>query len=258
MSRALILMYHQVDVARSAQEQRFCTSPADFSAQMRWLQEAGYRAVSIDDMLAHASGGAPLPEKSVHITFDDGFVGVLEHALPALKALNMPATLFALTNRAGETNDWMSARGFPRRALMSQHQLRLLAEEGFTIGSHTRSHVRLPDIAPALAEQEIGVSKRELEDMLGKEVAHFAYPYGLFNADVREMVVSAGYRSACSTRAGFNRPGEDPFLLRRIDIAGTDKLWQFRQKLHHGINQAARLQPLYYYAGRVAARLRRQ
>jgi hypothetical protein len=93
---------------------------------------------------------------------------------------------------------------------------------------------------------------------LGKEVAHFAYPYGLFNAEVREMVVRAGYRSACSTRAGFNRPGEDAFLLRRIDIAGTDKLWQFRQKLHHGSNQAARLQPLYYYAGRVAARLRRQ
>jgi peptidoglycan/xylan/chitin deacetylase (PgdA/CDA1 family) len=152
----------------------------------------------------------------------------------------------------------MLERGFPRRALLSTHQLRLLADEGVSIGSHTCAHVRLTDIALEMAEKEIMDSKHELEDMLSQEVVHFAYPYGLFNQAVRDMVVRAGYRSACSTRSGFNRPGEDPFLIRRIDISGTDKLWQFRQKLHHGVNQATRLQPLKYYAGRMAARLGRK
>jgi len=257
MSRALVLMYHQVDLPLSAQEQRFCTPPDDFAAQMKWLVGAGYRGVTLDAVIGHVTGSKPLPERSVHITFDDGFVGVLEHALPTLKTLGLPATLFALPRRIGATNDWMHARGFPRRALLSQPQLRLLADEGMTIGSHTCSHVRLPDLAADAARAEISDSRRELEDLLGREVAHFAYPYGLFNEPVREMVAQAGYRSACSTRSGFNRSGEDPYLVRRLDIAGTDRLWQFRQKLHHGTHEASRWQPIAYYAGRLTARLRR-
>ncbi len=256
MNQVLVLMYHQVDVPGSTQEQRFCTPPADFSAQMRWLVGAGYRGVTLDAVLGHVTGAAPLAGRAVHVTFDDGFVGVLDHALPTLQALNLPATLFALAQRTGATNDWMHARGFPRRALLSPAQLRLLADEGMVIGSHTGSHARLPEIAPDAARVEIVDSRRELEDLLGHEVAHFAYPYGLFNDAVRQMVVQAGYRSACSTRAGFNRSGDDPFLLRRLDIAGTDRLWQFRQKLRLGTHAASRWQPLAYYAGRLAARLR--
>ncbi|MBI3154311.1 MAG: polysaccharide deacetylase family protein [Burkholderiales bacterium] len=255
MSRVLVLMYHQVDAPRSAQEQRFCTSPADFAAQMQWLAGAGYRAVDLDAVVGHVKGCAMLPEKSFHISFDDGFVGVLEHALPTLAALRMPATLFALPRRTGLTNDWMHRRGAPRRALLSAPQLQLLADEGFTIGSHSCTHARLPELDADAARQEIVDSKSELEAMLGREVRHFAYPYGLFDERVREIVVQAGYASACSTRSGFNRPGEDPYLLRRIDIAGTDKQWQFRQKLQYGSNEAKRLQPLAYYAGRLRARL---
>jgi peptidoglycan/xylan/chitin deacetylase (PgdA/CDA1 family) len=255
MSRALVLMYHQVDTPLSAQEQRFCIPPGEFAAQMQWLADAGYRAVDIEAVVDHVCGRATLPEKSVHVTFDDGFVGVLEHALPTLKRLGMPATLFALPRRAGLTNEWMHRGGSPRRALLSPAQLSLLADEGITVGSHTCAHVRLPQVPAGEAKQEITDSKSELESMLGREVRHFAYPYGLFSEAVREMVVDAGYRSACSTRSGFNRPGEDPFLIRRIDVAGTDKPWQFRQKLHHGTNEASRLQPLVYYARRIGARL---
>ena len=255
MNATLILMYHQVDTPRSEGEQRFCTPPEAFRRQMAWLRNAGYRGVGIEEIIAHVSGAAPLSGKAVHVSFDDGFIGVLEHALPALQDYAMPATLFALSGRTGDTNDWMWQRGFPRRALLSAQQLRLLADEGVTIGSHTRTHVRLPEIPPERAKAEITTSKSELEDMLGHEVSHFAYPFGLFDAAIREMVIGAGYRSACSTRSGFSRPGEDPFLLRRIDVFGTDQLWQFRQKLLYGTNEASRLKPLAYYASRLTSRL---
>ena len=258
MSRALILMYHQVDTPATVQEQRFCTPPAEFRRQMAWLKEAGYEPVSIEAILGHLAADCKLPEKAVHVTFDDGFVGVLEHAWPVLTQLGIPATLFALPGRMGQTNDWMWRRGLARRALLSAEQLRLLADDGMAIGSHTRSHVMLPETPPAEAEEEICVSKRELEDLLGREVAHFAYPFGGFDQAVRDMVARAGYRSACSTRSGFNRPGEDRYLLRRIDVFGTDRSWQFRQKLRFGTNEANRLQPLTYFAGRAAARLGRR
>lgn len=255
MSRALVLMYHQVDTPANSQERRFCTPPEEFMAQMAWLASAGYRMASIDELVGHVTGKLSLPEKSVLVTFDDGFVGVLEHALPVLQQWKIPATLFALPDRLGKTNEWMLQRGFPRRALVSQAQLRLLADQGVTIGSHTRTHVRLTEVPLEVAKKEVADSKLELEDVLGREVAHFAYPYGLFNDAVRDLVIDSGYRSACSTRSGFNRPGENEFLIRRIDVFGTDKLWQFRQKLRFGTNEAGRLQPLNYYAGRAKARL---
>lgn len=255
MSVVLILMYHQVDCPRSPLEQRFCTPPEDFARQMAWLGRAGYRGVSLDDIRAHVAGERRLSGNAVHITFDDGFVGVLEHALPALQEHAMPATLFALPGQTGATNEWMWRRNFPRRAIMSAEQLRLLAREGISIGSHTRTHARLTELPPEQATREIADSRKELEDMLGQAVEYFAYPFGLFNEAVRDMVAKAGYRAACSTRSGFNRPGEDIYLLRRIDVFGTDKLWQFRQKLRFGNNEASLLQPMAYYGRRLGARL---
>jgi peptidoglycan/xylan/chitin deacetylase (PgdA/CDA1 family) len=255
VSAALILMYHQVDCPRSDKEARFCTPPDEFRRQMAWLRQAGYRGVDLDEMRAHVAGERPLSGKALHVTFDDGFIGVFDHALPALEEHGLLATLFAVSARVGATNDWMAARGFPRRALMSAPQLRLLADSGVAIGSHTRTHSRLPELPAREAEAEIAASRAELEDVLGQPVRHFAYPYGLFNAAVRELVLEAGYATACSTRSGFNRPGEDVFLLRRIDVFGTDRLWQFRQKLRFGTNESSRLRPLAYYGQRVAARL---
>jgi peptidoglycan/xylan/chitin deacetylase (PgdA/CDA1 family) len=248
-------MYHQVDCPRSDKEARFCTPPDEFRRQMAWLRQAGYCGVGLDEMRAHVAGERPLAGKVVHVTFDDGFVGVLDHALPVLEEHALPATLFAVSGRVGATNDWMAVRGFPRRALMSAPQLRLLADAGVVVGSHTRTHARLPELPAPDAEAEIADSKAELEDVLGRPVRHFAYPYGLSNAEVRELAVKAGYETACSTRSGFNRPGEDVFLLRRIDVFGTDRLWQFRQKLRFGTNESSCLRPLAYYGQRVAARL---
>lgn len=254
MNRALILMYHQVEVPRSAQEHRFCIPPLEFERQMEHLGQA-YTPVTLDALVAGLSGAAALPPNAVHVTFDDGFVGVLEHAAPVLAARRIPATMYAVADRLGRVNDWMSARGYPERALMSAAQLRQLETLGFEIGSHTRSHARLTEVDAERLRDEVQGSRQRLEDALGHEVRHFAYPFGLLDDGVRRAVVDAGYDSACSTRSGFNRAGEDRFLLRRIDVFGTDRLWQFRQKLRFGRNESSRLFTLQYYARRAAARL---
>lgn len=255
MSRALILMYHLVDTPRSDQEQRFCTTPDDFSRQMAHLAESGYTALSMAQLCDCMESKAPIPDKSFHITFDDGFTCVLDHAAPILQRHNFPATMFALSDRLGSSNDWMTGRGFPERTILSANGLHALEDAGFSIGSHTRTHARLPDISIEEAKDEIRSSKARLEDSLGNPVDYFAYPFGKFSDPVRDLVAGAGYRAACSTRSGFNRPGEDPYLLRRIDVFGTDRLWQFRQKLKFGINEASRSYPLRYLGRRVMARL---
>lgn len=254
MSRALILMYHLIDEPKSDKEHRFCTPPSEFARQMAYLVRSGFTPLSLDQLLSCMDGASPYPVNPIHVTFDDGFVGVLSHALPILQRHNIPATLFALSGRLGETNDWMHARGFPSRPLLSGVQLRELAAGGVAIGSHTRTHPRLTELSIEEATHEIANSRENLESVLGQKVDYFAYPYGLFNPMLRDTVVAAGYRAACSTLSGFNRPEQDRFLLRRIDVFGTDRLWQFRQKLRFGTNETSRFLPLRYYADRVAAR----
>ncbi len=102
---------------------------------------------------------------------------------------------------------------------------------------------------------EIRGSKEQLEDLLGRRVTNFAYPYGLFDDDSRHAVEEAGYRSACSVRSGFNGPGADRFLLRRIEVFGGDTVWRLRQKIKFGANEVSPLHVIRYYAGRVSARL---
>ncbi len=258
MTKAVILMYHQVDIPQSKQEQRFCIPPHEFQRQMRWLKQAGYIHVTLEAILEYAAKNQDLPDKAVHITFDDGFVGVLEHAWPFLQEHNIPSTLFALPGMSGHTNTWMWQRGLPRRALLSAHQLRMLAGEGLIIGSHTLSHVHLPEISPQLAKQEIVRSKLVLEELLGNEILHFAYPYGQLNNFIRDMVESSGYHSACSTRSGFINVGDDCFSMRRIDVYGTDRLWQFQQKVTFGTNESNMLKPFIYYTQRLVSRISHQ
>lgn len=256
MSCAIILMYHIVDEPRSAREARFCVTPQQFDSQMRFLRQEDYRPVSLEEIVDCLIDRKPILPNTVAVTFDDGFSATCTHALAVLQTYSISATVFAVSQRLGRANEWMYERGFPRRTIMSPAQLRELDAAGVTIGSHTASHPRLTELPANEVDRELNESKQALQDVLGKAVQYFAYPYGLYNPAVRDAVEASGYRAACSTRAGFNRQGEDPFTLRRIDVFGGDALWQFKQKLRFGTNEATRSYPLRYYAGRLASRLR--
>jgi peptidoglycan/xylan/chitin deacetylase (PgdA/CDA1 family) len=255
MSRALILMYHIIDSPRAAIEEKYCCTPENFAAQMNFLRQSRRKLVSLDELADRMDSGTPFDEGCVAVTFDDGIVETVHNGLPVLSELGIPATMFVLADRFGGGNDWMEARGFPRRRILSHTDMLALLEAGVTIGSHTRTHLRLPAASDAQVEDEIAGSKAALERRLGLPVRHFAYPYGQFDERAREAARRAGYRTACSTRSGFNRVDADRFALRRIEVFGSDTLPAFRRKLRFGVNDPSLLVPVRYYASRVAERL---
>jgi len=150
-------------------------------------------------------------------------------------------------------------RGSPTSARacwrLSASAAQQLLAAGITVGSHTRTHPRLPEIDNTCIDDEVRGSKASLEDRIGRAVNHFAYPYGRYDERAREAVLRAGYRTACSTRSGFNRLDEDRFTLRRIEVFGSDTLAAFRRKLQFGVNDPSLMVPVRYYASRVVARL---
>ncbi len=180
MYRASILMYHILDEPRAKNEAKYCCLPERFAEQMAWLGEC-CRPVGLSELLAGMEGTTQLPENSVAVTFDDGFVSTFEQAMPVLAKYRIPATMFIVANRIDGDNDWMHARGMPRRSLMDADQIREMHAAGIEIGSHTLNHARLPEISQEQKVREITESKTVLEDLLSAPVNHFAYPYGLYD-----------------------------------------------------------------------------
>ena len=249
-----ILMYHMVCETDDPKEKRYCCHPTAFKKQMAYLKRAGYLVIGLDDLINSIINGTTLPQKSIAITFDDGFADNYENAFPVLKKYGFPATVFVVSRLAGRTNEWMQEEGFPARKLSGWKELKDMSENGITMGSHTTTHPSLIDIEVGSARHEIINSKSELEEALGKPVHFFAYPYGLLNEQVEKLVVEAGYLGACSTRTGFNSERENPFALRRIEVYGTDTLWNFIWKLKFGTNEGTWALPLKYYYSRLLHR----
>lgn len=249
-------MYHVIDEPQASIEQKYCCAPGRFAEQMRYLRDSGRPFLSLDELADRMVRGLTLDEGSVAVTFDDGFDVTAKNALPVLSKSGVPATMFLLSDRFGATNDWMEARGFPRRRLLSRDAARDLLAAGVAIGSHTRTHLRLPEIDDSQVDDEIIGSKAELEERIGCSVRHLAYPFGLFDSRAKAAAQRAGYRTACSTRSGFIRATADRFALRRLEVFGSDSLADFRRKLRFGVNDPSLIVPVRYYAARLASRLR--
>ena len=199
----------------------------DFRAKLTYLKE-NTNVISMDDYVAgHVSAG----KVNVIITFDDGYKSWVTTAMPMLRELELTATFFISSGFVGLTQD--AEAEFVQSKLktaqkatgcLTEHDIRTLAEEGFTIGGHTCNHVDLSITeSEAGAMQEILEDKRQLESILGQDIHYFAYPFGSDSnaaVDLIGLLKGAGYRGAVTTRPGFNNDASDPYLLRR-DLTGS-------------------------------------
>ncbi|MPV66160.1 polysaccharide deacetylase family protein [Burkholderia sp. BE17] len=222
-----ILMYHQIralpaktDVLRS-----LSVAPHAFRRQMRLLKALGYRGVSVAELQQR------WPRESrarlFGITFDDGFRNVLDHAMPVLDELGFTATCYFVSGKLGGSNDWDHHLATCEAALMDRDAMLEWLAHGHEVGAHTIDHVALPDVPVSDAWRQIAHSKQQLEVAIGRPVVSFCYPYGSWNANVRRLVVDAGFRNATTTVRGHASERDDPFRLPRVAVSGERGLVRF-------------------------------
>jgi peptidoglycan/xylan/chitin deacetylase (PgdA/CDA1 family) len=191
----MIFMYHGVaDVDEDPNQ--LCVSPARFAEQMAWLARHGLRGVGIAELVDAMRAGRQ--RGLVGLTFDDGYINVLDTALPVLRQHGFGATAYIISDRLGGTNEWDEG---PVWQLMTGDQVRELAAAGIEIGSHAATHMRLAGATPAQLTAEISESRTSLGAMLGTEIRGFAFPYGSMDAASRQAVRDAGYEYACAVEA---------------------------------------------------------
>lgn len=255
--RIPVLMYHRIGTAHNEWESRYCIPPRQFANHMHHLARRGMRACSLTDFFSWLGQEKTLAEGNFLLTFDDGFLGVYEHAAPVLQELGWPATVFLVSRLIGRTDEWCQAQN-PSGAtypLLALEHIRTMREMGFTFQSHTRLHSDLTTLSEDALEAELAGSRRDLEDMLDEKVRYLAYPYGRFTEHVLNTACTAGYEAAFSTQPGFNRRGVDPYRIRRLDIFGTDTASMLARKIKFGSNDGSWRQTFRYYSGRVAGKL---
>lgn len=222
-----ILTYHKLGARpRRVRLKGLYVSSRLFGAQLRELQAAGYQNGSL-------SGCAgPRRSRRVVITFDDGYVNVLQHGLEPLARFGFRAIQFLPADLLGRANEWDVALGEAREAIMDVAQVRDWLAAGHDIGSHTLDHPFLTKLPAAAAQEQIRASKKKLEDVFGRPIEHFCYPYGDWNLAVRDLVAEAGYRTACTTDSGTNGPADSPFELKRFTARYPSRNWKnAREKL---------------------------
>jgi len=192
--------------------------PGLLGLQLDFLRNRGWVATTLDEIVGGSAAPDMIVGKQFAVTFDDGYLSVYDYAYPVLKSKGVLATLFIVADTVGGLNEWDRRAGDQTEKMMTVEQIREMASAGFEIGSHTLSHPYLTGLSDEQLKMELSDSKRRLEDIVGKEVAAFSYPYGDFDLRVSRAAVEAGYLYAASTKLGVVVPGTDSFAIPRVNV----------------------------------------
>ena len=227
MPEPLVLCYHAVSARWPA---GLAVEPQRLEEQLSLLLRRGYVATTLSRALSEPPG-----RRTLAVTFDDAFHSVYELAFPILSRLGIPATVFVPTAFAGKhepmcwpgIDEWLGTDHQHELRCCSWEELATLAEHGWEIGSHTRTHPHLTALADEDLTNELRDSRIECEDRLGRACRSLAFPYGDYDARV---VAAAGshYSYACTLPRRF--PVGEPLAWPRVGVYRRDDMARFRLK----------------------------
>jgi peptidoglycan/xylan/chitin deacetylase (PgdA/CDA1 family) len=192
--------------------------PGEFADHAAWLARRR-TVVPLSQAVASLDRRGRLPRGMAALTFDDGFTGVLEHAVPELQRHGMPMTVFLVAQTL--TDEGLGAwwvrtpPPWPLTTLTVEEVLHL-RDVGIDLQSHSWAHQDLPELDEDACEQDLRNSREFLEDLLHAPVPYLAYPRGLHDEKVRRAAGRAGYSH------GFALPESpeevDEYAVPRVGI----------------------------------------
>ncbi|CDX16940.1 conserved hypothetical protein [Mesorhizobium sp. ORS 3324] len=228
--RVPVLMYHGVSDDGPAALARFRLTPAAFEGQMAWLRANGFHAIMSEQLEWFIANRQPFVGRPVLITFDDGFQNFADHAWPILRANDLTAEVFLVTDLVGETARWDADSGPPTQ-LMDAGTVRRLAGEGAFFGSHLATHRAIDGLSTSDLAAELLRSRMFIERWTGRPIASFAAPFSVTDRRLGRLARECGYRIGFGGRHGLADLESDPIDLPRIEIRGDRSLDDFVVRL---------------------------
>ena len=204
-------MYHEVNDLLA---NNLYLSVADFTSHLEYLERAGITPISMGQLYDHWVNGAPIPEKPIVLTFDDGYRSMYTTVYPLLRERGWSGTFFCISG-----NRWLDN-------FISNPMIAEMAANGMEIGSHTDSHWELNVLPHDTLYRELTESRQALSAVSGREVTMLCYPAGRYNSDTKTAASETGYLCAVTTDYGFATQSQGLFDLKRIRVSkGNDGAW---------------------------------
>ncbi|MEN6389019.1 MAG: polysaccharide deacetylase family protein [Syntrophomonas sp.] len=210
-----ILMYHQLGDGPNSLYVR----DSEFYEQMTYLKEHNFRVLSLSDAVRKMYNGEPM-DKTIVITFDDGYETFFSKAYPVLRTYRFPATVFIITGLMED--GWY----------LNWEQSKELYAGWMEIGSHTKNHHWLAKQSKDVYTDEIFASKKIIEEQLQVPCEVFCYPGGSYNSAVSETVKEAGYLTAVTTVQGKTSINSDIYQMPRVRVPRGMSLKAFAKSIN--------------------------
>ncbi len=223
-----VLLYHRIitDSAQAGKHGTYITL-RKLEEHFKYLKRNNYTPITFKD-LSLINRFDP-DKKYVILTFDDGYRDNYTLLTPLLDKYKFKAVIYVVTDKAENSWDLKDeGRTFP---LLTREQILEMSRHGVEFGAHTMNHVDLTQVGVEEAWKEITGSKKYLQDLLGKDVKTFAYPYGKVNEAVKELVRKAGFKYGIGTVDGPLSMQEDLLNIRRIVIHPDTGIFRFARKV---------------------------
>ena len=204
MTDTLILCYHGVSEDWAAS---ISLPPRRLRDQLAHLLRRGYVPTTFTEAVLR-----PPARRTLAVTFDDAYRSVLELAAPVLDALAIPGTVYVPSDFAGQDGpmawpgieQWLGGPHEHELLPLGWAELAQLAQTGWEVGSHTRTHPRLTKLADDALAAELAQSRATVERELGRPCRSIAYPYGDMDRRVVAAARAAGYEAGGAI--GSTRP----------------------------------------------------
>ena len=212
MSRAEVpvLCYHQIREWRGNESRGVkdvVVPPATFKSHLQLLADSGYQTVLPDDLYAYLTTGKPLPAKPIMLTYDDSDHDQYAIAAPEMKKHGFKGVFFIMTVSLG------------RSIYMNRTQIKELSDEGHVIASHTWDHKNVKKYKEEDWETQIVKPARQLEEITGKPVQYFAYPFGAWNKEAIPELKKYDIKAAF--QLSTKRDSAEPlYTIRRMIVPG--------------------------------------
>ena len=209
-----ILCYHQIRNWKASDGKvgkDYIVEEQNFKDQVKMLADSGYHSILPDQLYAYLNTGAALPSKPIMFTFDDTDMDQFTVAAPTLKKYGFKAVYFIMTVSIGRKGKFVD--------YMTREQIKALSDAGNVIGSHTYDHKNFKKYTGKDWEEQLDKPTKKLEEITGKKMTEFAYPFGLWNAEGIPELKKRGFKMAfaLSTKRDENEP---LFTIRRIIASG--------------------------------------
>lgn len=224
---AVILQYHHVNDTTPSSTS---ISPAQFEAHLQYLKEHEFTVVPLSEIMNSIKKQQPINDKSVVITFDDGYLDTYTQARPLLKKYNYPFSVFI--------NPDIIEKGYS--GYLSWQQVKTMAAEGVIFANHSFEHesaIRKPKSitdAQWLQRYAHNITEAELliKERTGQNWQYFSYPYGEYSPKIQAWIKAHDF-IAFSQQSGAIGLGTDLSSVPRYPVSQPyDKLTGLHDKLY--------------------------